>query len=171
MSKRRTKKYRDTPERKMYREGGLTSRHIELAILGSAVLSKEEQLLRLSIVKPAFEAVSRGEYTKDQGKEVLTVHNVIVALAARPGNLKGDVQEFLRISSETLAGIAKRHYQEGDHALTIDEHEVLWALYDLFVEVLASVPVRDIERAEHTVNHRVTHMQNVRNLDEFKKAS
>lgn len=170
MKKRRNKKYVDTPERKMYREGGLRTRAIELAIVGSAVLSKEEQILRLSIVKPAFEAVARGDYTKDQGKEVLTVHNVIVALASKPGTLKGDVQEFLRISSETLAGIAKRHYQEGDHALTIDEHEVLWALYDLFVEVLASVPLRDIDRAEHTVNHRITHMQNVRNLDEFKRA-
>ena len=168
MSKRRTKKYRDTPDRQAYRAGGIRPGHIQLAILGSAVLSKEDQILRLSIVKPAFEAVSRGEYTKDQGKEVLTVHNVIVALAARPGVLKGDVQEFLRISNETLAGIAKRHYQDGDHPLTIDEHEVIWALYDLFVEVLASVPVRDIERAEHTVTHRVTHMQNVRNLDEFK---
>lgn len=169
--KKRTKKYRDTPDRQAYRAGGVRPGHIQLAILGSAVLSKEEQLLRLSIVKPAFEAVSRGEYTKDQGKEVLTVHNVIVALAAKPGTLKGDVQEFLRISSETLAGIAKRHYQDGDHPLTIDEHEVIWALYDLFVEVLASVPLRDIERAEHTVNHRVAHKQNVRNLDEFKRAS
>lgn len=169
--KKRTKKYRDTPDRQAYRAGGIRPGHIQLAILGSAVMSREDQLLRLAIVKPAFEAIALGDYTKDQGKEVLTVHNVIVALAAKPGTLKGDVQEFLRISSETLAGIAKRHYQEGDHALTIDEHEVIWALYDLFVEVLASVPLRDIERAEHTVNHRVAHKQNVRNLDEFKRAS
>lgn len=169
--KKRTKKYRDTPDRQAYRAGGIRPGHIQLAILGSAVMSREDQLLRLAIVKPAFEAVTRGDYTKDQGKEVLTVHNVIVALAAKPGTLKGDVQEFLRISSETLAGIAKRHYQDGDHALTIDEHEVIWALYDLFVEVLASVPLRDVERAEHTVNHRVAHKQNVRNLDEFKRAS
>ena len=138
MSKR--KKYRDTPDRQAYRAGGIRPGHIQLAILGSAVMSREDQLLRLAIVKPAFEAIARGDYTKDQGKEVLTVHNVIVALAAKPGTLKGDVQEFLRISSETLAGIAKRHYRDGDHALTIDEHEVIWALYDLFVEVLASVP-------------------------------
>lgn len=169
--KKRTKKYRDTPDRQAYRAGGVRPGHIQLAILGSSVLSKEEQLIRLAIVKPAFEAITLGDYTKDQGKEVLTVHNVIVALAAKPGTLKGDVQEFLRISSETLASIAKRHYQDGDHALTIDEHEVIWALYDLFVEVLASVPLRDIERAEHTVNHRVAHKQNVRNLDEFKRAS
>lgn len=169
--KKRTKKYRDTPDRQAYRAGGIRPGHIQLAILGSAVMSREDQLLRLAIVKPAFEAITLGDYTKDQGKEVLTVHNVIVALAAKPGTLKGDVQEFLRISSETLAGIAKRHYQDGDHALTIDEHEVIWALYDLFVEVLASVPLRDIERAEHTVNHRVAHKQNVRNLDEFKRAS
>lgn len=169
--KKRTKKYRDTPDRQAYRAGGIRPGHIQLAILGSAVMSREDQLLRLAIVKPAFEAIALGDYTKDQGKEVLTVHNVIVALAAKPGTLKGDVQEFLRISSETLAGIAKRHYQEGDHALTIDEHEVIWALYDLFVEVLASVPLRDVERAEHTVNHRVAHKQNVRNLDEFKRAS
>ena len=168
MSKR--KKYRDTPDRRAYRAGGIRPGHIQLAILGSAVMSREDQLLRLAIVKPAFEAIALGDYTKDQGKEVLTVHNVIVALAAKPGTLKGDVQEFLRISSETLAGIAKRHYQDGDHALTIDEHEVIWALYDLFVEVLASVPLRDVERAEHTVNHRVAHKQNVRNLDEFKRA-
>ena len=170
MSKR-TKKYRDTPDRQAYRAGGIRPGHIQLAILGSAVMSREDQLLRLAIVKPAFEAITQGDYTKDQGKEVLTVHNVIVALAAKPGTLKGDVQEFLRISSETLAGIAKRHYQDGDHALTIDEHEVIWALYDLFVGVLASVPLRDVERAEHTVNHRVAHKQNVRNLDEFKRAS
>lgn len=169
--KKRTKKYRDTPDRQAYRAGGVRPGHIQLAILGSAVMSREDQLLRLAIVKPAFEAIALGDYTKDQGKEVLTVHNVIVALAAKPGTLKGDVQEFLRISSETLAGIAKRHYQDGDHALTIDEHEVIWALYDLFVEVLASVPLRDVERAEHTVNHRVAHKQNVRNLDEFKRAS
>ena len=169
--KKRTKKYRDTPDRQAYRAGGIRPGHIQLAILGSSVLSKEDQIIRLSIVKPAFEAITRGDYTKDQGKEVLTVHNVIVALAAKPGTLKGDVQEFLRISSETLAGIARRHYQDGDHALTIDEHEVIWALYDLFVEVLASVPLRDVERAEHTVNHRVAHKQNVRNLDEFKRAS
>lgn len=169
--KKRTKKYRDTPDRQAYRAGGIRPGHIQLAILGSAAMSREDQLLRLAIVKPAFEAITLGDYTKDQGKEALTVHNVIVALAAKPGTLKGDVQEFLRISSETLAGIAKRHYQEGDHALTIDEHEVIWALYDLFVEVLASVPLRDIERAEHTVNHRVAHKQNVRNLDEFKRAS
>lgn len=169
--KKRTKKYRDTPDRQAYRAGGVRPGHIQLAILGSAVMSREDQLLRLAIVKPAFEAIALGDYTKDQGKEVPTVHNVIVALAAKPGTLKGDVQEFLRISSETLAGIAKRHYQDGDHALTIDEHEVIWALYDLFVEVLASVPLRDVERAEHTVNHRVAHKQNVRNLDEFKRAS
>lgn len=169
--KKRTKKYRDTPDRQAYRAGGIRPGHIQLAILGSAVMSREDQLLRLAIVKPAFGAIALGDYTKDQGKEVLTVHNVIVALAAKPGTLKGDVQEFLRISSETLAGIAKRHYQDGDHALTIDEHEVIWALYDLFVEVLASVPLRDVERAEHTVNHRVAHKQNVRNLDEFKRAS
>lgn len=169
--KKRTKKYRDTPDRQAYRAGGIRPGHIQLAILGSAVMSREDQLLRLAIVKPAFEAIALGDYTKDQGKEVLTVHNVIVALAAKPGTLKGDVQEFLRISSETLAGVAKRHYQDGDHALTIDEHEVIWALYDLFVEVLASVPLRDVERAEHTVNHRVAHKQNVRNLDEFKRAS
>lgn len=168
--KKRTKKYRDTPDRQAYRAGGIRPGHIQLAILGSAVMSREDQLLRLAIVKPAFEAIALGDYTKDQGKEVLTVHNVIVALAAKPGTLKGDVQEFLRISSETLAGIARRHYQDGDHALTIDEHEVIWALYDLFVEVLASVPLRDVERAEHTVNHRVAHKQNVRNLDEFKRA-
>jgi len=169
MSKR--KKYRDTPDRQAYRAGGIRPGHIQLAILGSAVMSREDQLLRLAIVKPAFEAITQGDYTKDQGKEVLTVHNVIVALAAKPGTLKGDVREFLHISSETLAGIARRHYQDGDHALTIDEHEVIWALYDLFVEVLASVPLRDVERAEHTVNHRVAHKQNVRNLDEFKRAS
>lgn len=169
--KKRTKKYRDTPDRQAYRAGGIRPGHIQLAILGSAVMSREDQLLRLAIVKPAFEAITQGDYTKDQGKEVLTVHNVIVALAAKPGTLKGDVREFLHISSETLAGIARRHYQDGDHALTIDEHEVIWALYDLFVEVLASVPLRDVERAEHTVNHRVAHKQNVRNLDEFKRAS
>lgn len=166
--KKRTKKYRDTPERKMYREGGVGSRHIELAILGSSVLSKEEQILRLSIVKPAFDALTAGHYTKEQAREVLTVHNVLLVLSSIPGVLKGDVQEFLSTTCELLKEVARQHYQEGGAVLTEEDKEVLWAMYALFVDVLAYVPMRHIEKAEFTVHNRVSKMQNVRNLDEFR---
>lgn len=169
MKKRRTKKYRDTPDRKAYREGGVRYGLIETAILGSALMTKEDQIARLDIVRPAFDAFAAGRATQTEIREVLTVHNVLLAISAIPGVLAGDVRDFLRITNETLVETSRRRHQGEDPTPTADELEVIWAMFNLFVDVLANVSMRHIERAESTVHKRVTNRQNAHNLlEEFR---
>lgn len=166
MKKRRNKKYRDTPERRMYRSGGLTSRHIEVAITGSALLSKEGQIARLELVRPAFDATFDGTVTKEQFREVLTVYNVLRALSAIPGVIKGDVREFLATVNETLVELVRRR-QLGEPTKPSEfETEVVAALFNLFVDVLDNVSVRQLSTAERAVIERVETGNGVRNLQE-----
>lgn len=153
--------------RKKYRKGRAVKDPVTLAILGSAAMPVDDQLQRLTILRPAFEAFVQGRASQQEAREVVATHNVVLCLSRQPGVLKGDVHDFLQASHDTITDIAKRFFQHGTKAVRPEEAEVMWALFHLYEQVLENVPIRNIERAEWTVKQRSRNKQDVRNLDDY----
>lgn len=136
---------------------------VAVAVLGSALMPTNDQLARLTVLRPAFDALCEGRADQGQFRAVLGVHNLILALSAMPGVLGGQPRDFCTVSSDTLKEIGRRRLT-GSTALETDEQEVVQALLALYAQVIENVALRFIEDAEHRTEKRLARGDGVCNL-------
>lgn len=127
-------------------------------------MTVEDQLIRLSIVKPSIQAVIDGTADEGQWHDTLAVFNIVNALAGMPGVLKGQPHAFCLEVAAVLEEVSAHWHSGQPQPLNPTQEETLWALYDVFVWVLEDVPMRVFEKAERLIAHRIAKRDGVTNL-------
>lgn len=137
--------------------------------MGSQKMSKDDVVTRLLLVKPSFDALVSGVAATRDWKCVLDVHNTLTVLKTRPGCLDPRAaKRFLTDVRLAFEEIAHKRAVYGDKTLTEQEQELMWGLYTAFEDVLTTLPLREIEAAEHETIRRLSRKENVTVLKEEK---
>ena len=140
-----------------------------IAKRGSALLPKGEQLRNISAAVSATQAFITGTATREQFGAVLNMYNMVNAMVAVPGALKGHANDFCVEVCETIKLIAKRHHETGVEPLTPVETEQINALKTLYIDIISNVNKRMLDRAEEILRSRLEQKDGVADLEKPKE--